>query len=128
MEALITQNDLGREGKLKIVKKYVNNKTESRKDKKGTIILETDAKTYKNIIEKGKVNLGWKRCQVFDFVSVIRCFKCWGFNHFSKDCKKEVMCKKCSGIHSSQNCSSTVKKLRELYRKSRTAEFKRHKY
>lgn len=39
----------------------------------------------------------------------VRCFKCWGFNHFSEDCKKEIVCKVCAGNHDSGGCNLNKK-------------------
>ena len=72
----------------------------------GTIIVEVDAQTYSEFVEMGKINLGWHKCKVFDYVGVMRCFKCWGFNHISKYCTNEIRCNRCTGQHEGKNCSA----------------------
>ncbi len=39
------------------------------------------------------LNLVWEKCPVYEFVNVVRCFKCLGFNHFSEDVKKKFYAK-----------------------------------
>ena len=35
---------------------------------------------------------------------VTQCYKCQGFNHIAKDCKKEQKCVRCAGAHKSTEC------------------------
>ena len=35
----------------------------------------------------------------------MRCFRCNGFNHGSKQCKKQLSCPLCSGSHELKNCT-----------------------
>lgn len=62
-----------------------------------TMIMEVDPLTHKGIVEKGKLLVGWKICKVYDFVSIVRCFKYYGLGHFAKDCRNETGCRKCAG-------------------------------
>lgn len=80
------------------------------KNKNGIIIMEVDPDTHKLIIEKIKIKLDWNLCRVFDCVSVLRCYKCWGFNHFAQDCKSEPKCRKCSGNYLEKDCHESVKR------------------
>jgi len=41
---------------------------------------------------------------------VRRCFKCWGFYHIAKECKREVACHRCAGGHISDKCEKNTKK------------------
>ena len=45
-----------------------------------------------------------------DFVSVMRCFNCWGFNHIAKYCGKEERCNRCAGHHNTKQCKDTKKR------------------
>lgn len=114
LDAIKVQNEMNEEMdgiNMRIVKRGVMVKKyeqEGRKD--GTLIIETDSETHKKLIKNGKLNLGWRRCRVYDFVSVLRCFKCWGYNHMAKHCKKEEVCHHCAGNHNSKNCKSTSKR------------------
>lgn len=80
------------------------------KNKNGIIIMEVDPDTHKYLLKKTKIKLDWNLCRVFDCVSVLRCYKCWGFNHFAKDCKSEQKCRKCAGNHLEKDCQEEVKK------------------
>ena len=35
---------------------------------------------------------------------VTQCYKCQGFNHIAKDCKKAKKCVRCAGAHKSAEC------------------------
>lgn len=52
------------------------------------MVIEANKQIYENILMKGFLNIGWNRCKVYEYVRVIRCFKCWGFFHIAKHCKK----------------------------------------
>lgn len=111
LETIKVQNELdGEKFHMKIVKRgnarNKNNDDRMKRGEEGTLIIETDVETHKKLINKGKVNLGWKRCKVYDFVSVLRCFKCWGYNHMAKYCKKEEVCEHCAGNHRGKECKS----------------------
>lgn len=67
-------------------------------------------KTHELLLGKGKVNIGWKRCPVFNHISVKRCFKCWGYHHMAKNCMRNITCYKCAGNHKSNECTSDKKK------------------
>lgn len=59
-------------------------------------------------MKTGFVNLGWKRCKIFDHVHVTRCYKCCEFSHISTDCKNKKTCSKCGGEHDYKECQSDV--------------------
>lgn len=109
IEFLIKQNEyLKTESELKVVKtievkdRFRNSKFQS--------IIEADPESYKKIMEVEKVYVNWDSCKVFDHVNVIRCYKCWGFNHYSKECTREIACKFCAEKHESASCSSLIHK------------------
>lgn len=71
-------------------------------------ILEVDGDAFKKIMEIGKINVEWNRCMVYEKVDVLRCFKCWGYNHKSSVCKKDACCFKCGGFdHVAKECVIT---------------------
>lgn len=100
------QNDMKLEEniKMEIKKKAVGQK------KDGMIILETDPKTHKFLMELNKIKLGWNKCRVYDCVSVLRCYNCWGYHHFAKECRNETKCRKCAGTHKENECTKTENK------------------
>lgn len=73
----------------------------------GSIIIEVDEKTHKMLLKKEKLNIGWKKCPVYNHVNIKRCFKCWGFYHIAKNCKRDETCHKCAGKHNSTDCTAT---------------------
>ncbi|KAK5642380.1 hypothetical protein RI129_008547 [Pyrocoelia pectoralis] len=90
-------------GSIKVVTKYI------KKDRKniGSIVLETDSDSYKEIIKRDKLKMGWRICNVHDHVNVKRCFKCAGFNHIAKECTNKKVCFNCAEEHSDrEKCSS----------------------
>lgn len=68
-------------------------------------IVEVDTEAFPKIISWGKLNVGWERCRVFDGTSVLRCFKCKGFNHRSDNCTEKEVCARCHGEHRTDSCS-----------------------
>lgn len=75
-----------------------------------TVIAEVDEETHKKLLEEEKLKIGWSMCRVQNYIGLLRCFKCCGFYHFAKDCKKEVACGKCAGKHATKECESKIKK------------------
>lgn len=53
-----------------------------------TIIAEINAKTHEMMLEERKVKIDWNIYKVQDYIGILRCFKCCGYDHFAKDCKK----------------------------------------
>lgn len=84
-----------------------------------TAIIETDIKSYENIIKIGKLNIEFERCRVFPYVKITRCFKCQEYGHIAKYCKKsEHICGKCGEAHKSDDCTSeTIKCANCVYAK-----------
>lgn len=74
------------------------------------LILETDPKTHRLLIETGKIKIGFQNCKLYDYVSVLRCYKCCGYNHFAKDCNNGMSCRKCGGEHDGRECKEKVKR------------------
>lgn len=66
---------------------------------------EVDATNYQRMLEEKKINIGWDICKVFSAVTVTRCFKCCGYNHKAKECRKEMRCPRCAGSHNVKDCN-----------------------
>lgn len=72
-------------------------------------IVECDPDSFMQIMECGKLNIGWTVCRVFEYVRVYRCFKCGSFDHKIDECKKEKMCLKCcKNDHSTEDCDGEL--------------------
>lgn len=67
---------------IKVVKRIDNERrnvnTQSRAGNKdeGSLILEMDERTHELMLRREKINIGWKKCLVFNHYSIKRCFKC----------------------------------------------------
>ncbi|XP_039313145.1 uncharacterized protein LOC120359509 [Solenopsis invicta] len=106
---------------MRIVKRMVNNQ---RRGNEGSVIMEIDEETHELILKKSKLNIGWKKCPIFNHISVKRCFKCWGYFHIAKNCTREETCCKCAGNHSSRVCTATESKCVNCMFKNRTYNLK----
>lgn len=68
---------------LKVVKRIIkegkkgNTRVRGGNNEEGSLILEADEVTHDLLQRKGKINIGWRKCRVFNHYSVRRCFKCW---------------------------------------------------
>lgn len=104
IEKIRTQNQLQGENEsyqMKIIKKSQG------AENLQTVIMEVDPKTHKYLVEKRRMKVGWVNCPVYDYVSVVRCFNCWGYNHFAKDCRNEKTCRRCGGAHDRKECKAS---------------------
>jgi len=71
-------------------------------------VIEVSPNARKTLLSSGKVNIGWSRCIVADFISVTRCFKCLGFGHIAKYCSQtQQKCSNCAGDHKHSDCDSS---------------------
>jgi len=64
------------------------NRSNRTSKKEGSIIIELDENTHHLIMKERKVNVGWKKCSVFEHFNVKRCLKCWSYYHIAKYYKK----------------------------------------
>lgn len=81
------------------------------KDNLHNLIIEVSPAVRHQIIQKGFLYIGWRKCFVQDYFKVVRCFKCSKFGHIKKDCKfSTVVCPECSGSHELKDCQAQVKK------------------
>lgn len=129
IDMIIKQNNIN--GKDEgIVKRIVNEKrrgnTRSRKGSKeeGSIILEVDEGTHKLMLRREKINIGWKKCMVFNHYNVRKCFRCWGYYHIAKNCTRQETCHKCAGSHKADECTAAKKKCINCLYKNKTYNLK----
>ena len=81
------------------------------KSDNGSIILETDGIAHQQLLERGLLYLGWRRCKFYDSANVKKCFNCWGYGHTQKTYKKDRVCNHCAEKHESKECKSKTKNV-----------------
>lgn len=88
---------------IKVVRKYT-----SAKNKKDAynVILEINPEIYNYISKKDKLYVDWEGYKYFEFVSVLRCFRCWKFGHYAEKCTDKQVCPKCNINHKSDECKA----------------------
>lgn len=94
------QNDYLSNAVIEVIK--ILKKTE--KDRPYDIVIEIDYDNYLELMKTKFINLGWKRCKIFDHVHITRCYKCCGFAHISTNCTNKKTCSKCGGEHDFKEC------------------------
>lgn len=72
-------------------------------------ILEVDPITFQKIMQEHSLSIGWKKCRVFEYIPVFRCFNCGGYNHHSKDCNIKRCLKCTSEEHETKDCMNQDK-------------------
>lgn len=90
---------------IKVYKSYKNERVFN-------ALVEIDSKGFEQVMNLKKINIEWDRCPVYENLSILRCYKCWGFNHTAAHCKESVqICAKCSDEgHSFKECINDLKK------------------
>jgi len=132
IDTIKKQNNMNgnEESYIKVVKRFSSGRRggdiKARRENKeeGSIILEVDEKTYELMLRREKLNIGWKKCKVFNHYSVKRCFKCWGYYHLAKNCTRQVTCHKCAGSHISNECKATERRCVNCMYKNKTYNLK----
>lgn len=108
IECLIKQNEiLKNDDSIKVLNmKEIKNK----KFKQYQAIIEASPDTYFKMLKQEKVCVNWDRCSIFEYISVRRCFNCFGFNHNASECKSKTACKYCAQEHKSEDCRNNERK------------------
>lgn len=60
-------------------------------------IVELNSEAYGQIMIDKILNIGWDTCNVYEYFSIRRCFKCGRYNHKITECKNREICFKCGG-------------------------------
>lgn len=47
-------------------------------------------------------------CNVYEYVNVMRCFRCCGYNHKSSVCRNKMACLRCGGKHKIKECEANI--------------------
>lgn len=108
LSTIIKQNELNKykgNETMKVVHKKINQKYRN-----VSISIESDPVIFKEIIKRGRLNIGWRKCKVVEDIYITRCYKCWGFNHRAKECKGSLRCGICADQHDRKDCRANYKK------------------
>lgn len=90
------------DGDIKILHEY---KSKYNKGNTVNLLIELSPDIYRVLISKGdKIHIGWSSYRFFEFVSVIRCYRCWRYGHFADKCKAPESCPLCGENHKKEQC------------------------
>lgn len=94
---------------IKIVHHF--NRKGKRGDQNWSYILETNGKVFSKIVNN-YILLDYNYHFVKEYLSVLRCFRCQGYNHKGSNCPNEFeICSYCSGHHDSRKCDQGNNKI-----------------
>lgn len=100
---LFVQNKLERTDSTSVrIVRIVNKKSDV------DVIIELDPITFKTILLKKSLYVGWRRCHIRESFHVIRCYNCSKFGHLSKDCNDPIACPKCAEKHPLKECKAQL--------------------
>ena len=92
------------------------------------LVIEVQPQTRRQLLQN-KLKLQWMICNVEDYVSVNRCFKCSGYNHQHTEYKSEKTCPLCAGKHKLKEFTASMSQYKRtnclkyiLYDKDREAQ------
>lgn len=129
VDMIIKQNHLDEERRgfhIKILKKIIrgrqsgNSNSARAKREYGMLIVEVDTATHEKMLEKEKINIGWRKCHVVNYINVKRCYNCWGFYHIAKNCTRSITCSKCAGDHKDSDCKTKEERCINCIYKNKT--------
>lgn len=85
----------------KLEVKFVKN------DRVGTqyAIIECTAKLFEAMTHQGRLYIGTNYCTVKERISVVQCYSCQRYGHFSTNCQT-IACANCAGNHETKQCTN----------------------
>ena len=109
LEQVIRQQNtwIGEEDKINItfIKKAKNKNV-------STIFFECSSKLYWKMIAQKKIFIGWERYNVYENLTVTRCFQCQEHYHKIGQCENGITCAYCAGNHESSACTKQIRKCK----------------
>ncbi|KAK2574828.1 hypothetical protein KPH14_012922 [Odynerus spinipes] len=62
----------------------------------GNVIVEVPGYVKRTVVDEGRLFVNWNVFRVREFISVLRCHRCYGFGHMMRECSvKERLCQRC---------------------------------
>lgn len=90
---------------------HVRFKTGNREKEVNNWVLECPARIRELLISKKRAYIDFSSCRVVDYLAIPRCYKCQGYGHVVKHCKKtDDTCSQCGKDgHNYKACTSKAK-------------------
>ncbi|XP_053212613.1 uncharacterized protein LOC128396113 [Panonychus citri] len=73
------------------------------------LVIETSHELRRKLLKDGCIYIHYSRCRVEDFFKLVKCYKCQGYGHISKYCKRDEICIHCSEKHATKLCPNLDK-------------------
>lgn len=70
------------------------------------LIIDVPEEIAQELLQRGKVLLGFNNCMVRRYITLLRCFKCQRIGHTQLNCSFRLACAFCSRNHASNDCDS----------------------
>lgn len=67
--------------------------------------LQLDTVSYNRVLKAGHLIVGFDVCRAYDAIELTRCYRCNGFNHTSRSCKRDKSCPRCGADHEVGECT-----------------------
>lgn len=85
-------------------------------------LIDVDQDSRKALLEARRICIDFERYRIVEFVSIMRCYRCQKFGHFSSSCDGEQHCPKCAGDHQLKDCKSEQTSCSNCYFEDMTAD------
>lgn len=73
------------------------------------VVVSVPPRVKNLLIKLQNISLDWAVVRVDDYIPLLRCYNCCGFNHLAKDCKAALSCSHYGDRHNYKNCPNTEK-------------------
>ncbi|XP_023222818.1 mediator of RNA polymerase II transcription subunit 23-like [Centruroides sculpturatus] len=68
------------------------------------IVLSTTPRIRNILVRTKHIAIEWAKIYVNDYISLVRCFQCCGYNHLSTNCPNRQRCSHCGKVHRFSDC------------------------
>ena len=78
-------------------------------------VIEIEDKAANELLEVGRIKVGWVSCRVLQRATVVKCYKCFNYGHTQANCKgpdrrQQNLCLRCGEEgHKRESCKSPPK-------------------